>query len=131
MAQSLALGERVSLSKVDAFAGRFLGRLIRVRHMASLLLCWAAVAGCSSWCRDLTCCCGGVGRYVPLWQQHLGPCSSPHSPAPHPIRLQLSSDGVAVKYVGAETFRLCRDLIDGVVLVDNAATSAAIKVGTC
>jgi len=35
---------------------------------------------------------------------------------------------VAVKYVGAETFRLCRDLIDGVVLVDNAATSAAIKV---
>ena len=35
---------------------------------------------------------------------------------------------MAVKYVGAETFRLCRDLIDGVVLVDNAATSAAIKV---
>lgn len=56
MAQSLALGQRVTLSKVDAFA-----------------------------------------------------------------------DGVAVKYVGAETFRLCRELVDGVVLVDNAATSAAIK----
>lgn len=39
----------------------------------------------------------------------------------------LPADGVAVKYVGAETFRLCRDLVDGVVLVDNAATSAAIK----
>lgn len=41
------------------------------------------------------------------------------------------ADGVAVKFVGAETFRLCRDLMDGVVLVDNAATSAAIKVPCC
>ncbi len=30
--------------------------------------------------------------------------------------------------VGAETFRLCRSLLDGVVLVDNSAISAAIKV---
>lgn len=29
--------------------------------------------------------------------------------------------------VGMETFRLCRELVDGVVLVDNAAISAAIK----
>ena len=29
--------------------------------------------------------------------------------------------------VGMETFRMCRDLIDGVVLVDNSAISAAIK----
>lgn len=29
--------------------------------------------------------------------------------------------------VGAETFRLCRELVDGVTLVDNAAISAAIK----
>jgi threonine dehydratase len=29
--------------------------------------------------------------------------------------------------VGAETFRMCRSLVDGVVLVDNSATSAAIK----
>lgn len=29
--------------------------------------------------------------------------------------------------VGAETFRLCRQLVDGVVLVDNAAISGAIK----
>jgi hypothetical protein len=29
--------------------------------------------------------------------------------------------------VGAETFRLCRQLVDGVLLVDNAAISAAIK----
>jgi len=37
------------------------------------------------------------------------------------------ADGVAVKQVGAETFRLCRQLVDGVVLVDNAAISGAIK----
>ena len=29
--------------------------------------------------------------------------------------------------VGMETFRLCRELVDGIVLVDNSATSAAIK----
>lgn len=29
--------------------------------------------------------------------------------------------------MGAECFRLCRQLVDGVVLVDNAATSAAIR----
>jgi threonine dehydratase len=29
--------------------------------------------------------------------------------------------------VGAETFRLCRQLVDGVLLVDNPAISAAIK----
>ena len=39
------------------------------------------------------------------------------------------ADGVAVKFVGAETFRLCRELLDGCVLVDNTAISSAIKVG--
>ena len=29
--------------------------------------------------------------------------------------------------VGKETFRMCRELIDGIVLVDNSACSAAIK----
>ena len=29
--------------------------------------------------------------------------------------------------VGAETFRLCQQLVDGVVLVDNSAISAAIR----
>ena len=48
------------------------------------------------------------------------------------VRVTLSkvdgfADGVAVKHVGAETFRLCRDVVDGVVLVDNAAISGAIK----
>eukprot|EP00192_Tetraselmis_astigmatica_P008413 CAMPEP_0117648422 /NCGR_PEP_ID=MMETSP0804-20121206/392_1 /TAXON_ID=1074897 /ORGANISM="Tetraselmis astigmatica, Strain CCMP880" /LENGTH=655 /DNA_ID=CAMNT_0005454015 /DNA_START=38 /DNA_END=2006 /DNA_ORIENTATION=+ len=37
------------------------------------------------------------------------------------------ADGVAVKQVGMETFRLCQKLVDGVVLVDNSAVSAAIK----
>lgn len=42
-------------------------------------------------------------------------------------RVDAFADGVAVKHVGAETFRLCRQLVDGVLLVDNAAISAAIK----
>lgn len=39
----------------------------------------------------------------------------------------LLAPSVAVKYVGAETYRLCRDLVDGVVLVSNSEISAAIK----
>eukprot|EP00884_Botryococcus_braunii_P017652 jgi/Botrbrau1/4570/Bobra.60_2s0056.1 len=47
-------------------------------------------------------------------------------------RVQLAkvdnfADGVAVKQVGAESFRLCREYLDGVVLVDNRAISSAIK----
>ena len=38
------------------------------------------------------------------------------------------ADGVAVKVVGEETFRLCRKLIDGVVLVSRDAICASIKV---
>ncbi|KAL6519359.1 Threonine dehydratase biosynthetic, chloroplastic [Orobanche gracilis] len=37
------------------------------------------------------------------------------------------ADGVAVKVVGEETFRLCRELVDGVVLVGRDAISASIK----
>ncbi len=39
----------------------------------------------------------------------------------------LFADGVAVKQVGAETFRLCRQYVDEVVLVDTDAMCAAIK----
>ncbi len=39
----------------------------------------------------------------------------------------LFADGVAVKQVGAETFRLCRELVDGVIRVDTDAMCAAIK----
>lgn len=42
-------------------------------------------------------------------------------------RVDTFADGVAVKQVGQETFRICRELVDGVVLVSNAATSVAIK----
>lgn len=38
------------------------------------------------------------------------------------------ADGVAVKVVGEEPFRLCRELIDGVVLVGRDAICASIKV---
>jgi threonine dehydratase len=39
----------------------------------------------------------------------------------------LFADGVAVKYVGEETFRLCQELVDEIVLVDTDAICAAIK----
>lgn len=38
------------------------------------------------------------------------------------------ADGVAVKEVGEETFRICKDLIDGVVLVGRDSICASIKV---
>ncbi|MCI07388.1 threonine dehydratase biosynthetic chloroplastic-like, partial [Trifolium medium] len=37
------------------------------------------------------------------------------------------ADGVAVKEVGEETFRLCKELVDGVVLVSRDAICASIK----
>ncbi|HEY8855833.1 MAG TPA: threonine ammonia-lyase, biosynthetic, partial [Rugosibacter sp.] len=39
----------------------------------------------------------------------------------------LFADGAAVKYVGEETFRLCREYVDEMVLVDTDAICAAIK----
>src|SRR5215831_16634366 len=39
----------------------------------------------------------------------------------------LFADGVAVKQVGKETFRICRDLVDEMVQVDTDAICAAIK----
>jgi threonine dehydratase len=39
----------------------------------------------------------------------------------------LFADGVAVKRVGKETFRLCQALVDEVILVDTDAICAAIK----
>ena len=50
--------------------------------------------------------------------------------AGHRVRLSqvgLFADGVAVKQVGEETFRLCKELVDEVMLVDTDATCAAIK----
>jgi threonine dehydratase len=46
------------------------------------------------------------------------------------VRLEqvgLFADGAAVKYVGEETFRLCRQYVDEMVLVDTDAICAAIK----
>jgi threonine dehydratase len=39
----------------------------------------------------------------------------------------LFADGTAVKFVGEETFRICREVIDEVILVDTDAICAAIK----
>ncbi len=50
--------------------------------------------------------------------------------AGHRVKLShvgLFADGVAVKEVGTETFRICQELVDEIVLVDTDATCAAIK----
>ena len=39
----------------------------------------------------------------------------------------LFADGVAVKQIGEETFRICRKLVDEIILVDTDAICAAIK----
>ncbi len=39
----------------------------------------------------------------------------------------LFADGVAVRLVGEETFRLCRELVDEIILVDSDAICAATK----
>ncbi|MBN9422177.1 MAG: PLP-dependent threonine dehydratase [Candidatus Accumulibacter sp. 66-26] len=39
----------------------------------------------------------------------------------------LFADGTAVKFVGEETFRVCKDVLDEVILVDTDAICAAIK----
>jgi threonine dehydratase len=50
--------------------------------------------------------------------------------AGHPVNLDqvgIFADGVAVRQAGAETFRLCRDLLDGIVTVSTDQICAAIK----
>ncbi len=50
--------------------------------------------------------------------------------AGHRVKLNqvgLFADGVAVKQVGEETFRLCRELLDDMIPVDTDAMCAAIK----
>ncbi len=42
-------------------------------------------------------------------------------------QIGIFADGVAVKHVGAETFRLCSQYVDDMVLVDTDAICAAIK----
>ncbi len=39
----------------------------------------------------------------------------------------LFADGTAVKLVGEETYRICRDLLDDIILVDTDAVCSAIK----
>ena len=48
----------------------------------------------------------------------------------HRVRLQqvgLFADGAAVKFVGEETFRLCKEYVEEMILVDTDAICAAIK----
>ncbi len=42
-------------------------------------------------------------------------------------KVGLFADGTAVKFVGEETFRLCKEYVDDIILVDTDAICAAIK----
>ncbi|MFC7052023.1 threonine ammonia-lyase, biosynthetic [Hansschlegelia quercus] len=42
-------------------------------------------------------------------------------------RVGLFADGVAVRQAGEETFRICRELLDGVITADTDAMCAAVK----
>ena len=42
----------------------------------------------------------------------------------------LFADGTAVKFVGEETFRLCKEYLDDVILVDTDAICAAIRTSS-
>mgnify|MGYP000972102892 FL=1 len=50
-----------------------------------------------------------------------------HGSVVHLKDVGLFSDGTAVKVVGDETFRLCRDLLDEIITVDTDAICGAIK----
>ena len=48
----------------------------------------------------------------------------------HRVKLEhvdVFADGVAIKQPGAECFNVCREHCDGILLVNNASTSAAVK----
>lgn len=50
--------------------------------------------------------------------------------AGHPVdlpRVGLFAEGVAVKRIGDETFRLCQEYLDDIVTVDSDAICAAMK----
>ncbi len=50
--------------------------------------------------------------------------------AGHPVdlpRVGLFAEGVAVKRIGDETFRLCREYLDDIITVDSDAICAAMK----
>ncbi|MGE9553267.1 threonine ammonia-lyase, biosynthetic [Erwinia amylovora] len=50
--------------------------------------------------------------------------------AGHPVdlpRVGLFAEGVAVKRIGSETFRLCREYLDDIITVDSDAICAAMK----
>ncbi len=50
--------------------------------------------------------------------------------AGHPVdlpRVGLFAEGVAVKRIGDETFRLCQEYLDDIITVDSDAICAAMK----
>ncbi len=81
----------------------------------------------------------GVGAYLKALYPHIriigvepvdAASMSASLEAGHRVVLKevgLFADGVAVKKVGERTFALCREVVDGMVLVDTDAICAAIK----
>ena len=101
MALSLMRGRRVTLSKVDAFADGVAVK--QASRNSPRFLTNPAVKPCTA--------ARGAALVTPGMSQA--------SPVTDFIFMFVQ--------VGMETFRMCRRLLDGVILVDNSAISAAIK----
>ncbi|MBO8125166.1 pyridoxal-phosphate dependent enzyme, partial [Klebsiella pneumoniae] len=86
---------------------------------------------------------GGLAAGVAVFIKHLMPdikvigveaeeaaCLKAALDAGHPVELPkvgLFAEGVAVKRIGDETFRLCQQYLDDVITVDSDAICAAMK----
>jgi threonine dehydratase len=137
-AHAMGLAQREKLTFVhpyddpDVIAGQgTIGMEILREHSGSIEAIFAAVGG------------GGLISGVAAYVKRLRPeikvigvepidsdAMAQSLAAGHRVRLTqvgLFADGVAVKRVGQETFRLCRELVDEMVLVDNDDICAAIK----
>ena len=137
-AHAMSLAQREKLTFVhpyddpDVIAGQgTIGMEILREHSGSIEAIFAAVGG------------GGLISGIAAYVKRLRPeikiigvepkdsdAMAQSLAAGHRVRLAqvgLFADGVAVKRVGQETFRLCRELVDEMVLVDNDDICAAIK----
>ena len=95
-------------------------------HGTASPVCYTAVAGAPLLLLQLTACTAAPWLHPVL---HPVPQSLVRGERVTLTKVDSFADGVAIKLPGAEPFRLCRELLDGVVMTDNSQISTAIKVG--
>jgi threonine dehydratase len=87
----------------------------------------AAAAWRPAWPLTSSACAGDQGDRRAAVDSDAMKQSSPPAKRVELKDVGLFADGTAVKLVGEETFRLCRELLDEIMLVDTDAICAAIK----